>query len=63
MGHRRRRGGAARRGAWSARTMRVTLAAAAVGPGAARRGARTMKATADAVGPGPPEEGPGAPAP
>ena len=46
-------GGAARRGAWGARTVRAT--AAAVGPGAARRGAwaaPTVRATA-AVGPGP----------
>ena len=45
--------GAARRGAWGARTVRAT--AAAVGPGAARRGAwgaRTVRATAAAVGPG-----------
>ena len=48
--------GAARRGA----------TAVAVGPGAARQGAwgaRTVRATAAAVGLGPPDEGPGAPAP
>ena len=45
--------GAARRGAWGARTLRAT--AAAVGPEGARRGAwgaRTVRATAAAMGPG-----------
>ena len=45
--------GAARRGAWGARTVRAT--AAAVGLGAARRGAwgaHTVRASAAAVGPG-----------